>query len=52
MMENQPAGEIVSRLISEHLKSWGMPADLSGRRQSNISANPDGPVEASAEIAA
>ncbi len=31
VMEGRSAGEIVSRLIADHLRRWSLPADLSAR---------------------
>jgi hypothetical protein len=34
VMENRPAGEIVSRMLAEYLKRWSLPSDLSARGKS------------------
>jgi hypothetical protein len=52
MMENQPAGAIVSRLILEGLRSWGMPADLSGRGKVSDRPSPAAELNPAGEIAA
>jgi hypothetical protein len=35
LMEGRPAGEIVSRLLADHLKRWSLPADLSARARNS-----------------
>ena len=50
VMARESAGDIVSRLISEHLKSYALPAKLSERPQKHDRAiptpelNPDAPA--------
>lgn len=39
VMENRPAGEIVSQLIAEHLKRWSMPGDLSARGKCDVKSD-------------
>jgi hypothetical protein len=34
LMEGRSAGEIVTRLIEDHLRRWSMPGDLSARGKS------------------
>jgi hypothetical protein len=45
----QCAGAIVSEAIGRYCRDWGLPADLSGRRQSEGSASPA--VEAKDSVA-
>ncbi len=54
VMENRSAGEIVSRLIEEHLRRWSMPGDLSARGKSSardvVSDRQDGASEISLAV--
>jgi hypothetical protein len=52
VMENQSAGDIVSRLIADHLKGWSMPGRITARATQPRSAEIDDRVEAETEIAA
>lgn len=39
VMENRPAGDIVSSLLEQHLKGWSMPGKVSARVMSEKSVN-------------
>ena len=52
VMENRSAGDIVSRLLTAHLRGWSMPGKVTARSMSTVSAKPDVHVESPAEIAA
>lgn len=41
VMARESAGDIVSRLIAEHLKSYALPAKLSGRPDNSHRVKPD-----------
>jgi hypothetical protein len=48
----QSAGAIVSEAIGRYCRDWGLPADLSGRRQSEGSVKPDDQASESEAVAA
>lgn len=58
VMENRAAGDIVSRLLEEHLKGWSMPGKVTARATSSVpamikeSAIRDDQVSESAPLAA
>ena len=52
VMENEAAGDIVSRLLADHLKGWSMPGKVTARATPTISATSDARVESITEIAA
>lgn len=50
VMESRSAGEIVSKLLKDHLKGWSMPGPVNARVTGKTSGEIDAHVESPAEI--